>query len=217
MSNTKFENVHGKQGIVIQAETSVELKSNNAAKLLFVLAKERLLDVNNWQNLTGNLYANFQLTDQNAAKLYGPATEGNLVKIDIPGPRPSHGKGFDWVRVEQINEYVQENTESISIIVRPASSPFSQIDGVTHFYASQATSTFTLTRINNIVTALIYDKNLKPNMEAETYMERIRNAVVGAAAILVFSKLQWKRLTNGLLRFTDSALTTDNLKPNDEY
>ena len=217
MANTKFEDVHGKQGVVIQAETSVELRSTTEAKLLFVLAKERLLDVNNWQNLTGNLYANFQLTDQNAAKLYGPAMQGNLIQIDIPGPGARHGKGFDWVRVEQINQYIQENTESISIVVRPASSPLSQIDGVTHFYASQATSTFTLTKINNIVTALIYDKNLKPNMVAETNMERIRNAVVGAAAILVFSKLQWKRLTNGLLRFTDSALTTDNLKPNGEY
>lgn len=46
---------------------------------------------------------------------------------------------------------------------------------------------------------MVYDKNVKVNKQAETSLDQIRNAVVGTAGILLFSKIQWKMLTKGLL------------------
>ena len=190
-------------GVDIKAESYIELPDAESARTAFQDAKQRLLEVNRWQELTGSFFANFQLTDQQGQPVSGSVRKGNLFKIDIPGPGTNDG--FDWVYVEEINQYVQENTENISIVVRPCSSPDAGNKAISHFYGSESTSTFSLTRENNKVTAAIYDKNVKPNTDSETTLDQIRNSIVGATAIMIFSKIQWKRLTQGLL-----GLTCDN-------
>jgi len=32
------------------------------------------------------------------------ALEGDFIKVDIPGPGPGVGNGYDWVRIESIEE-----------------------------------------------------------------------------------------------------------------
>jgi len=190
-------------GADIKAENVIELPDADRAKTAFQEAKQRLLNVNRWQELTGSFFANFQLTDQQGQPLSGAVEKGNLFKIDIPGPGTNDGDGFDWVYVEELTQHSQPDTENISVVVRPCSSPDTQNEAVSHFYGSESTSTFSLTRENNKVTAAIYDKNVKPNTDTESTLDQIRNSIVGTTAIMIFSKIQWKRLTQGLLGLTN--------------
>jgi hypothetical protein len=40
----------------------------------------------------------------------------------------------------------------------------------------------------------------KTNKETESFSDKIRDAVVGVAGMLTFSKIQWKALTGGLVK-----------------
>ena len=187
------------EGEVINAESSVETENIHTAKKLFETAKLRLLDVNNWQKQAGEALATFQLTDSSGNEVAGPVKEGYYFKIDIPGPGSKAGEGFDWVIVEKTEEYNSGDVESIGIRVRPASNPTSENNETAHFYSSDSTSTFTVTREGNKVTAAVYDRNTKANAESEGIIDKIRDVLVGTVGIATFSKIQWKSLTTGLI------------------
>jgi hypothetical protein len=51
----------------------------------------------------------------------------------------------------------------------------------------------------NAVMAKIFDRNAKPNQEAESAVDKIRDTLVGVAGLTGFSKLQWKGLVAGLI------------------
>jgi hypothetical protein len=187
------------EGEVVNAESSVETENIHTAKKLFETAKLRLLDVNNWQKQAGEALAAFQLTDSSGNEVAGSVKEGYYFKIDIPGPGSKAGEGFDWVIVEKTEEYNSGDVESIGIRVRPASNPTSENNETAHFYSSESTSTFTVTREGNKVTAAVYDRNTKANSESEGIIDKIRDVLVGTVGIATFSKIQWKSLTTGLI------------------
>jgi hypothetical protein len=55
-------------------------------------------------------------------------------------------------------------------------------------------------REHNKVTAAVYGRNEKPNTKTETVTDKARNAAIAGGAVTGFSKLQWKRLVNGLIK-----------------
>jgi len=183
----------------INAESVVQLHNLTAAKELFLLAKKRLMDVNNWKEISEQAVAEFRLTDSQGNEVSGPVQEGMFFRIDIPGPGTETGDGFDWVIVEKISEYQLEDIESFGIRVRPALNPTNTDQEIAHFYSSQTTSTFTVTRENTKVTAAVYDRNTKANTDDQSFLDKIRNILTGVAGILAFSKIQWESLTSGLV------------------
>lgn len=187
------------EGEKIDTESSVDLRTTEQAKLFFETAKNRLLDVNHWHELAGRLLANFQLTDEQGREVNRPVQQGDYFKIDIPGPGTKSGDGYDWVHVEAVDEINKPHIQSIAIRVRPTSNPQNASDKISHFYADEATSNFIVTREGSKITAAIYDRNLKPNKEAENFTDKARNTITGAGAITLFSKIQWKQLANGLV------------------
>jgi hypothetical protein len=197
-------------GKAIDAESSVELNSVEEAKAFFVVVISRLSDVNNWHKLAGNLSAQFQLTDGTGKEIERNLQKGDYFKIDIPGPGTTSGDGYDWVRIEEIENVSTGENESFGLRVRPAKNPrdsknhaYSQQDDhqeISHFYSPGSTSSFTVTREKNKVTAAIYDRNTEPNKQTESLTDKVRDAVVGVTGILSFSKIQWKALTDGLVR-----------------
>ncbi|MCE6987949.1 hypothetical protein [Dyadobacter sp. CY323] len=190
------ENVDGK---VINAESDRKLSDIKSAEALYALAKQRLLNVNNWNNLASNLLASFQLTDQNGAPVTGQVLKGNYFKIDIPGPGSVAGEGFDWVLVEEVETFESTDLQSIAIRVRPSANPTSDKQDIAHFYTDDSTSTFTVTREMQKVTAGVYDRNIKVNTDSGQSVDLVRNALVGSVGRLVFSKVQWKVLTDALV------------------
>jgi hypothetical protein len=198
-----------REGSRIDATSVKELSSVEEAHAFFGVARARLLDINHWHELTTNLLAKFQLCDVYGNPVEGPASEGLLVRIDIPGPGTEVAGGFDWVRIEEMKEVQSEEIQSIAIRVRPVKAPQKSgssaaddpaaADPVAHFYSEDSTSTFTVTREHTRVTAAIYDRNIEANEESVTLLDKVRNAVTGFFGKTVFSKIQWQVLADGFL------------------
>jgi hypothetical protein len=137
--------------------------------------------VNGWADLTKGNLSRFQLTDGEGKEASGYARRGWHFRIDLPAPGTDAGRGFDWVKVEEIIESTSEETESIGLRVKPTSDPGSESEETAHFYSSLSTSTFTITR------------------EGKKVTDQLRNVLVGAAGMVAFSKIQWKLLADALL------------------
>ena len=183
-------------GVQTNTESETELGSIDEAKELFAKVRQRLLHVNEWHKIAGKLSADFQLTDANGEDVHRAAQKGDHFRIDIPGPGPATGDGYDWVQVENI----EDNEDKLVILVRPATNPKNERTDVAHFFSEEATSSFMVRREGNKIIAGVYGRNEKPNTAAATAVDKARNTAIATGAITGFSKLQWKSLVNGLIK-----------------
>ena len=202
MNNKKQEPVIPPQqeGKASDTDGKTNFDSTATAKDFYGVAKQRLLQVNNWQKWAGAATASFQLTDTQGKDVDRTVQEGDYFKIDIPGPGPVTGDGYDWVHVETIKETNADDTEQVAIQVRPVSNPNNEHKDVAHFFSDAASSTFIVKREGTTVTAAVHGRNEKPNTDTETLVDKARNATVASGALAAFSKLQWKSLVNGLVK-----------------
>ncbi len=187
-------------GVATNTESSIELASAAEAIIFYKEVKQRLLAVNSWHHWAGKLTADFQLTDENGNEVERPAEKNDHFKIDVPGPGPVTGDGYDWVKVETIEEKENGEEQSIALSVRPATNPNNNAKDVAHFFSDAATSCFMVKRLQNKVIAGVYGRNEKPNTETETLTDKARNTAMATGAVGGFSKLQWKGLVNGLIK-----------------
>jgi len=199
-----------KEGIVPpQVEGDESNNSHNVvcdnkadAIVLYYMARKRLLNVNSWQKLSKSpLSASFSLNDSKGNVVSRLADEGDFMRIDIPGPGPATGAGFDWVKIEKISirQDEEKDEDSISMRVRPSSPPKKEDNPVAHFFSPEATSTFIIRRIGKVVTAEVHGRNEKPNLEVNKERDKVRNKIVSAVAINGIADFQWKELVVGLL------------------
>lgn len=191
------------EGTSGDTETVQNFETTEAAMKFYEVAKQRLLHVNNWQKWAGAATAHFQLTDAKGKHVDRSGQEGDYFKIDIPGLGPLTGEGYDWVQVEKITETHSGDGERIVIQVRPASNPNNERKDVAHFFSDSASSSFIVKRDGKTVTAHVHGRNEKPNTNAETLVDKVRNAAVATGAVAAFSKLRWKSLVNGLVKRDD--------------
>lgn len=207
----KRENMIPEQRVGNQLDTfnSVTASSEEEARQLFLLAVNRLLDVNVWNKISGKLSSTFRLTDEKGSEIDGPARPGNHFKIDIPGPGPASGEGNDWVKVEALDDKRNPSgkNESVTLRVRPTADPENTEKDTAHFFDEAATSSFRVERDGNTVTASVHGRNEQPNTDVEKTSDKMRNALVGTGAVAGFSAPQWKALVNGLL---DTSVRTDS-------
>jgi len=202
MSNTKKHHIIPPQqeGKASDTDAKTTFDTTAKAKDFYEVAKQRLLHVNNWQKWAGAATASFQLTDAQGKDVDRTVQEGDYFKIDIPGPGPVTGNGYDWVHVETITKSSSGDTEQVAIQVRPASNPNNERKDVAHFFSDAASSSFIVKREGTTVTAAVHGRNEKPNTNTETLVDKARNATIASGAVAAFSKLQWKSLVNGLVK-----------------
>jgi hypothetical protein len=147
------------------------------------------------------LTTNFQLADDTGEPLQGRATEGDFIQIDLPGPGPRAGRGYDWVKIEKIASPSVQGTDRLFLVqVRPSPDP--QIKGsdrTAHFLEKSATSTFVIEREGKKVTATVFGRNEVPNTDESDGIDKLRNAAIGTIGAIGLSKVQWKSLVEGLL------------------
>jgi len=179
----------------------IKMKTVEEAKALFSMAKNRLLDIPHWHKLCGVVTGKFYLTDDDGNELKGLAIPGDYLKIDIPGLGTKTGSGYDWVKIENIEENRPDaDSEEIAIKVRPAQNPVNKKDDSTaHFFKNKATSTFIVKREKNVVLAEVHGRNELANLDIKKPLDKIRNALMAVSAMLGFSSSQWKKLVRGLL------------------
>jgi hypothetical protein len=202
MENKKDKIIPDQQkGSKLDTASEVKAESLADAQKLFRIATERLMNVNRWDEICGAASAVFRLTDAEGKEIPGPVTWNNYFKIDVPGPGPVSGEGFDWVKVEAIEDKRNPGgeQESVTIRVRPAPSPLNAKSDTAHFFSEDATSSFRVERNGNTVRAEVHGRNEVPNTDTEEVRDKVRNAVVGIGAVAGMSTPQWKSLVNGLL------------------
>jgi hypothetical protein len=178
-----------------------DMSTRHSALVLYNEAKYRLLDINNWYKISGNVGAEFFLTDKNGNDLNVVMPEvGNLIKIKLPAPKNKRGNGYDWVRIEKFESVKDEmkDEEIYGFRVRPVSNPDSANSVNAHFYTSDASSTFLIYRITNIVYAIERGRNEVPNTKT-SILNALRNLIIAIPAMLGFANPQWKLLVKGIL------------------
>ncbi|CAL1517136.1 hypothetical protein [Chitinophaga sp. MM2321] len=184
-----------------QSNTSYTRKTinPNEAVAIYEAAQKRLLDVNNWQEISGDLTASFTLTDDDGKPLHRSAQEGDNIRINIPGPGSQTGEGYDWVKIELIAENNNPDIAYTGMRVRPFPLPEKAGKEVAHFFKAYATSSFIVEKKGNQIKASVYGRNEIPNTAVVPFSDKVRNFFIGLGAILGLSKIQWKSLVKGLL------------------
>lgn len=167
----------------------------------FDIARSRLLHPSLWQQLAGTGTASFSVSSANSDKIEPQVHANDFLRIDIPGPGPVAGEGFDWVKVEEIQENRLPDADASFVMrLRACANPHHPGEGTAHFFTEEATSTFILKRNGDTVTLSYHGRNEKPNTSNVNTMDKIRNALVGGSAIAGLSEIQWKALLQGILK-----------------
>jgi hypothetical protein len=174
-----------------------KLGSLSQAQEFFSAAAKRLLAVNEWGRISG--LSDFKIFAPDGKEAMRSAQKGDFISIDIPGPGPVSGGGFDWVRIEEIGREHDGDQEMISMRVRPCPSPFNKDKQTAHFLKDHATSTFLIRRDRITVWAEEHGRNEQANTENGNLIDKARNLIVGFSAKLGLSYPQWKLLVKGLL------------------
>lgn len=202
MTNIEKESIPSQHaGAESNTEETVTLSGKAEAQQLYEVAKKRLLNVNDWEIICGAGSANFQLTDLEGNDVQRNAQPHDHFKIDIPGPGTVTGEGYDWVKIESVEEQPLHNGEAAVVIrVRPATNPKGGGNDVAHFFRDDATSNFVVRLQGSMVTAAVYGRNEMPNTKAENPVDKARNTMVALSAVAGISKLQWKSLVKGLIK-----------------
>lgn len=189
------------KGVASNISHSVNFKTIEDAQQWFITARTRLKDINQWHEIAGmKAGAEFNLVDERGYEVHRCAKIGDYFKINIPFPGLKAGKGYDWVRVKQIQDKPDPlgSNELFSITVSPAKPPADTAE-VSHFLDSEASSTFMVTRNGLKVSAAILGRNETPNTAIKGFINKIRNFIVAIGAFSGFSHGQWKALVKGIL------------------
>ncbi|UAY53083.1 hypothetical protein [Ferruginibacter albus] len=182
----------GKEIII---EKKIEFSPHASAKKVYELVKDRLLHVNDWYKIGG--FSRFQIINANGVSVNRRIINGDYLRIDVPGPGSKIGRGYDWVRVEELIEINEEDINSIGFRVRPAHYPFGEKNNIAHFFSSKTTSCFIITRNEKSILITIIDRNIIPNSDIISWTDKLRHRFI--TLVYVFSKLQWRKLANGLI------------------
>lgn len=192
------EQIKGKS---TNAKDCVILSEQQQANEAFAHACARMLNVNEWHEYSGFASARFIITDTHGNECKRAVQKGDYIKIDIPGPGPHSGGGYDWVIVEAIESNADFSTEQdfCGMMVRAANNPLTNKSDTAHFFTSDATSTFIIKKNTCTVTSFYYGRNEELNVGTKKVLDKVRNAVIGSMGMAGISELQWKRLINSFL------------------
>lgn len=185
------------KGMSTSMEAHAECSTREEAIALYQEARRKLLDINHWEDYAG-MGATFALTDPAGNQVFHVPEMGDLIRINIPAT----GSGYDWVMIEEYIETIdrQRDNDLFAFRVRPTTDPHTDEEAPAHFYTDDATSTFLIQRAGTKLTAAEKGRNEIPNTGSEAFLDKVRNLMVGTAASLGMSKLEWKPLMEGILR-----------------
>lgn len=190
-----------KDGKAVDIEHSVTEENLQDAITMFRLAYSRVIYPAIWKSLAGVGTASFSIWMADSTEVQRHLQVDDFLKIDIPGPGPSAGEGYDWVRVEALQENILPHTdESFVMLLRACANPENQEAGTAHFFTEEATSTFILKRVKATVTCSYHGRNEKPNTTDVETVDKIRNKLVATGAVAGLSEVQWTALLTGILQ-----------------
>ncbi len=182
----------------LDLDAKVVLPDEEEARDFFQVARDRLLDVNHWFDIAEIPVSTFVLTDPYGGEAVKSRPSVNdKIRIDIPGPGPVTGDGYDWVAIEDISEVTDA---MCSLTLRPTNNPLKQSEDTAHFFKNAATSTLIVERSGREVIARYHGRNEVTNTDTDSIVDNTRNAAVGIGAKLGLSYPQWESLIKGLIK-----------------
>ena len=177
---------------------SIEFENEIQAKNFYLEAKNRLLEINNWDQVAKVPVSTFEHLDAFGKHSEEKPQEGDFVKIDIPGPGLWTASGYDYVQIEQINESSESSHDLITLTLRPSAMPHQEDDHETkHFFKNMATSSFQVKRDGKTVEASYFGRNEMMNLDLDSLLDRLRNLFVALGAKLGASYPQWSEYAYG--------------------
>ncbi len=184
------KHTEGKQNDVSH---TVTLPDQEEAAKCFVRAYKRLFNPRIWHQLAGVLSPEVTLHNSDGSKERDLADVNDLYRINIPGPGTNAGKGYDWVKVEAIeqNHDPSAQQEWTGLRLRPCANPDNKENDTAHFFRGSSTSTFIISRKGNSVTASYHGRNEVPNTSTSSTIDNIRNGIVTSGALAGLSEVQW--------------------------
>ncbi|MES2330658.1 MAG: hypothetical protein V4539_13730 [Bacteroidota bacterium] len=189
------------EGKQFDFQVNLTLPTREEALDTFKRAYKRLLNPPVWHKLGGSLGGDFKLVGIAGNELDRLAKMGDLFQVDLPGPGPGVGGGYDWVRVDAVDDSANENGEEelFAMRISPTVNPGSKDPAVAHFFKGSASSTFVIQRKGNEVCASYHGRNEMPNNATGNKVDNIRNTIVAASAAMGLSEIQWKSLVKAFL------------------
>lgn len=190
------------EGVKTDTSSSVKFAIELEAIEHFKVVKSRFLNITKWSDVSGKGSADFQLTDSLGNPVNRAPQQGDHIRIDIPGPGTDKGNGYEWVRIETLDQQsdTKAQKEFVVIHVSPTPSPQNNSKSVAHFFQPGASSTFIIKRTGSVIHAGVHGRNEKPNMSTSGVLNKIRNFFIAIGAMLGISKIQWKSLVSGLVK-----------------
>ena len=189
------------KGASFDIRESTILGDREDAVIKYTEIKSRLLNVSRWGEFAGEAADTFVLTDAYGNELDREASEGDLIKIHLPGPRSLIGDGEDWVLIEKIYEERNKRLDEIftALRVRPNRNPVVKTPAIAHFFGKYTTNTFLVCRHRTEITSSIHGRNEQINTDTD-WLDIIRNLMVAIPAKAGLSNPHWKKLAKGLIK-----------------
>ena len=190
--------VRGKEN---NLEVVKHLPTEGEARKVFARACKRISNPGIWHKLAGEEKAKFRLANSGGHLLRRLLREKDYIRINIPGPGPKAGDGYDWVQVDLVEDRRKKaaSEESFGILLVSSPNPVGEDKKAAHFFTEDTTSTFHILRNGNSVIARYHGRNEQINNKTPKLGDNIRNTIVAIGAMLGLSELQWKSLLTGLL------------------
>ncbi|WP_294291888.1 hypothetical protein [uncultured Chryseobacterium sp.] len=169
------------------------------ADLKFDILKQRFFSINQWKSYAGGASADFRHFDSFGKPANRMPEKGDFIRIEIPGPA-NQKEGYDWVEIIYLSQRETGTSESYMMMCRPSKEPQKRNENIAHFYSAAATSNFMISKEGNTLKVGVYGRNERPNFNTG-FSDKIRNFFIGIGGIFGFSKIHWKSLAEGLLKF----------------
>ncbi|KAA0129803.1 hypothetical protein FY557_03585 [Chryseobacterium sp. SN22] len=174
--------------------------TDSDADLKFDILKQRFFSINQWKSYAGGASADFRHFDSSGKPADRMPKKGDFIRIEIPGPGNSEGKGYDWVEIVNLSHRDTGTAKSYLMICRPCKEPNKLKGNIVHFYSSAATSNIMISKEGNTLKVGVYGRNETPNFNTG-FLNKIRNLFIGTGGMFGFSKIHWKSLAEGLITF----------------
>ncbi len=196
------EQYRGKQLDIQQGQG---YSSPEVAERAFLHIRMMLLDINHWHEVAGSLSAKFVHVNSFGEAIEQEPRVGDFIMIDIPGPGPVSGQGYDWVRITEIDDRPAEGF--LQLTLHPCAAPMnaSGDTSAAHFFRSFASSSFVIKKEGLEVHVFYYGRNEEINLDNENFIDNVRNGLVGMGAKIGFSYPQWKAIVSGLLEQSEET------------
>ncbi|RYZ47865.1 MAG: hypothetical protein EOP49_20115, partial [Sphingobacteriales bacterium] len=134
------------KGKNVDLEHHVDCRTKKEADDLYEMAVGRLKTPEQWSLLPGTTRTRFSLVKTNHDGKF--IQEGDYIRIDVPGPGPSDGSGYDYVQIAALIEEMPDDgrVRKTGIKLRPSSDPDSKSEKVAHFFDEQSSSSLLISQ-----------------------------------------------------------------------